>query len=224
MMIDFHSHILPGLDHGSSSVETSLEQLRLASTHGVDKVVATSHFYPHRENVDRFVARRKHSVDKLTKCLTPDLPEIKIGAEVLICDNIEDIPMLDELCISGTRILLLELPFTDFSRGYLDSVSTLIAKGYTVVLAHADRYNPANIEQLLDVGAMIQLNADSLDRVFVKRHIRDWIKRGKVCARGSDIHGPDQRAYKRFTAAYKRLGDQTDIISAASDKMWRMFK
>ena len=48
--IDFHAHILPGVDHGSNSVEISDFQLKLAAESMIDTVIATSHFYPHKES------------------------------------------------------------------------------------------------------------------------------------------------------------------------------
>ena len=44
-MIDFHSHVLPGIDDGSSCVEESLDMLRIAKSQGVIKMLATTHFY-----------------------------------------------------------------------------------------------------------------------------------------------------------------------------------
>ena len=44
-MIDIHTHILPGLDDGSSSIEESEKMLCMLSEQGVDTVVATPHFY-----------------------------------------------------------------------------------------------------------------------------------------------------------------------------------
>lgn len=47
-MIDFHSHILPGIDDGSKSTEESLEMLDMLRAQGVDTVAATPHFTPGR--------------------------------------------------------------------------------------------------------------------------------------------------------------------------------
>ena len=44
-MIDFHSHILPGVDDGPQNMEDSLSMLRSSFLQGVDLVVSTSHFY-----------------------------------------------------------------------------------------------------------------------------------------------------------------------------------
>ena len=43
-MIDFHSHILPGVDDGSKSVEETFELLKEAKEAGFDSVISTSHY------------------------------------------------------------------------------------------------------------------------------------------------------------------------------------
>ena len=222
-VVDFHSHILPYADHGSSSIDVSLAQLSLAAEHGVKRIILTPHYYPHRENPESFIARREKCYNKLLANLNEDLPDVRLGAEVLICDNIEEMPHLDDLCVRGTRILLLELPFTDFSDSYSDSVKYLIADGYDVVLAHADRYDPSNIDRLVAFGAKIQLNADSLSSLLVKKHIKRWINDGCVYAIGSDIHGEDEKAYKRFNKALARLSS-VSAVEAFADEVWSSSK
>ncbi len=220
-IVDFHAHILPGCDHGSSSSTVSLAQLRLAKKHGVTRIVATSHFYPQRHSVEGFVKKRSECYEKLMDAREADMPEVKLGAEVLICDNIDELPGLSELCISGTKALLLELPFSDFSSSYISTVKYLIHDGYDVILAHADRYDKKNIEKLIEVGAKIQLNAGSLSKLFVKGHLYDWMKRGLVYAIGSDIHKADETAYKNFEHSVKKsLKKYAPEIKAKSDALW----
>ena len=218
-LIDFHSHIIPRADHGSSSVDTSLLQLQYAAKNGFSRVVATPHFYPYQENVARFIARRDDCYARLKEQITEDLPEVILGAEVLICDNLESMPDLDLLCISGTNILLIELPFTDFSDSFVYSIKMLIKNGYDVILAHADRYNPRNIDRLVAVGAKIQLNVDSLSHMIIPAHIKNWVADNLVVALGSDIHGPDRQAYKRFIKALKHLGEKSDSIMQSTDEL-----
>ena len=64
-IVDFHSHTLPCIDHGSLSLKTSIAQLGLASEHGVSRVLATPHFYPHAHNLFDFIEKRKRSVEML---------------------------------------------------------------------------------------------------------------------------------------------------------------
>ena len=219
-IVDFHSHILPHADHGSSSTATSLTQLKLAQDFGVKRIILTPHYYPQKENPDHFIERREKCYAHLLKSLPSDAPELRVGAEILICDNIEEMPLLDQLCIRGTKVLLLELPFSDFSKSYVDSVSYLTYNGYTVVLAHADRYNPSDIDALIDAGAKVQINAEALAKLFIGKHIKKWLDNGVVYAIGSDIHGEDKKAYKVFNNAIKKISCYIDNVSNMSDSIW----
>lgn len=219
-IVDFHTHIIPRADHGSSSTATSVYQLNLANKYGVKRIIATPHFYPFKENPDNFLQRRNACYHHLKERLLNEYPAIKLGAEILICDNIEEMPMLDALCIEGTKALLIELPFTDFFDSYVTSINLLVKNGYTVILAHADRYDPNDIKRLIAVGAYVQLNADALCGLFIPKHIKRWLNDNRVAAIGSDIHGEDKKAYRRFNKAIKRLKKHIDFIKSFSDSIW----
>ena len=222
-IVDFHAHVLPRADHGSSSLEDSLRQLELAKECGVSRIVATPHFYPHRDSVESFLARRDASCKKLIEAADPSV-EIIPGAEVLLCDNIESLPGIERLCALGTKTLLLELPFSDFTRDHYYSVCELLKREFDVVLAHVDRYPTENIEQLLGVGARAQINADSLATFTRKRKLYEWLEKGRVVAIGSDIHGPDKHAYKRFRTAKKKIAAYLEYVRSESDKIFNSAK
>ena len=217
---DFHAHILPALDHGTSSVEESLAQLRLAADNGVGRIVATSHFYPESSSVATFVARRSESYRLLCDALTSGLPEIKLAAEVLLCPGMHRMEDLSQLCIDGSSSILIELPFNGFGADHVEALRGIISLGYDVVLAHADRYDPVLINSLLPLGCRIQLNASALSGLFVRRHLRNWCARGSVVAIGSDIHGADRKAYRRLVRAVHRLGDYAEYVRRESDAIW----
>ena len=218
-IVDFHAHIIPRADHGSSSVEVSVNQLSLAQQSGVTRIVATPHFYPARDSVESFLERRNRHFAELSEANITEC-SIRLGAEVLICDNLESMPGLERLCISGTNSLLLELPFSDFEKQYILTVKTLVARGFDVVLAHADRYEPENIEKLLALGARIQLNASSLVGFFKPKHLYKWMERELVVALGSDIHGADRKYYKNFVTAKNKIGEHLLYIKRQSDEIW----
>ena len=220
-IIDFHSHILPYADHGSYSEETSLKQLKFAVKAGVDIVVATPHFYPPEHNVKSFVAKQEICYNKLINVRDKNGVDIKVlkGAEVLICQGLENLPDLNMLCIENTNTLLLELPLYEFRTSYAETAGAIIEAGYNVVLAHADRYEPADVEMMIASGVKIQLNADSFSTLFVKKHIIDWINRGLVVALGSDIHMSDGSAYKKFAKAIKKLSSKAKGIMNETQKI-----
>lgn len=220
-LVDFHSHIIPRADHGSDSVSTSLEQLRLASKYGVSRIVATPHFYPQRSDVDSFLAKRARGYCSLLESIDENAPRIILGAEVLYCENLENLPNLDKLCLGNSRILLLELPFSDFDRGVTRTIRSLIDADYQILLAHADRYSPEDINSILMPGVKIQLNAKSLATLFKNKQLYSWISDGWVVALGSDIHNADEQAYKQFTKAQKKIGAALDGLIRESDRMWQ---
>ena len=214
---DFHTHVLPSADHGSSSIETSLFQLKSAEKCGVSRIVATPHFYPHKESVSAFIAKR----DQSFKALEPYIPEsvdLCLGAEVLFCGNIENIPDVEKLCINGSNIMLLELPFAAFDVNELSSLGVLVDRGIEIIIAHAERYSSDIIDECLDYGATLQINASSL--VSLDRKVQEWLDMGVVSAMGSDIHGKNKRAYKIFTKAVKKISKYVDGIKASSDALW----
>ena len=81
--IDFHAHILPGMDHGSRDLATALLQWQMLSDLGVACVVATPHFYAQDEpSVDDFIVRRDAAAQALCNAVTGDM-RLFLGAEVL---------------------------------------------------------------------------------------------------------------------------------------------
>ena len=84
MIGDFHSHILPGVDDGSTSLEESLAMLTLEAEQGVRHVVATPHFYAHHDTPEAFLSRRAAAEAMLREALKdhPELPGFTVGAEV----------------------------------------------------------------------------------------------------------------------------------------------
>ena len=112
--IDLHSHILPQLDDGSDSVEMSLAMLRREAEQGVDVVCATSHYYAKYNSIPAFCERRAEAMERLAAVLTLDLPQVLPAAEVAYFPRMEE-QDLTPLCIQGTRTLMLEMPFADWT-------------------------------------------------------------------------------------------------------------
>ncbi len=216
---DFHTHLLPTADHGSSSIETSVCQLKLAEECGVSRIVATPHFYPHKDSVSSFLAKRDASYASLLPHI-PESIELRIGAEVLFCGNLENIPDVEKLCIFDSNVMLLELPFAAFDINELSSVGALIDKGIEIIIAHAERYSTVLIDECLDYGATLQINATSL---AVDKRIPGWLECGYISALGSDIHGRDKNAYKCFKKAPKRIKSYINEIKNRSDSLWEKF-
>lgn len=223
-IIDFHAHILPGCDHGSRNVKTSLKQLSLASQAGIDVICATSHFYAHKEDVEAFLERRERSFSKLKAELNASSPQIVLGAEVLAFEGIERLPGLEKLCLSGTNMLLLEMPFTPWTEVLIESVEKLCEQDrFKIILAHVERYDEDDIDYLCSLGALCQVNADSFSGLFTKKHLKNLVAESLVAFVGSDIHGTDS-GYTSWAKMKKRNSRIFEAVQEESNRVINQFK
>lgn len=187
--LDYHAHILPGCDHGSDCVETSQKQIAMAKEAEIKTICATPHFYPHRDTIHSFLRRRQLSYEKLCAYLTGDDPQILLGAEVLICDEIENMEDLHSLCLEGTDEILIEMPFFKWSPSIWNTIYRLHdMENIRPIIAHADRYPVEDIELLIQAGMMLQLNVDGFSKLFRRKKYLSWMENGYVKYLGSDIH------------------------------------
>lgn len=198
-IIDFHMHILPGIDDGSRDVETSRRMLEISAKQGVEIIVATPHFYASRDRIEHFLEKRNRAEEQIRVELQNYDLQMRFGAEVAFFRGISRAEKLDELTVEGTKLLLLEMPFMPWEAVDIAEVKTLIEeRGYRVLLAHLERYldlpgNKHRIEELLELPLYVQINAQSLT---------DWRKRGRLLklfrdgqahVLGSDAHGLHRR-------------------------------
>lgn len=189
LAVDYHSHILPGCDHGSANLETSMKQVELSKKAGIKVLCATSHFYPHRESVESFLERRNASAKLLSEHIDSNSQTLLLGAEVLICDGIDRLEGLERLCLQGTDELMIEMPFYEWPEEIIDTFIRLTErKEFKVVLAHADRYPTDSVMIAINEGVKLQLNACCLMNPFKRKRYFDWIDQGHVKYLGSDIH------------------------------------
>ena len=198
-MIDFHSHILPGIDDGSRDVGMSLQMLNAMKKQGVETVCATSHFYATQRSVDRFLFRRHEAWEKLKAILPPDAPRILLGAEVLYYPGIAYMEELPSLCLQGTDIVLLEMPFEPWTAYMTREVSDLARRGdVQILLAHIERYffyQPISVwDGFLDLGILMQANAEFFLPFKTRRKAMRLLDDGYIHLLGSDAHNMSSRA------------------------------
>ncbi len=223
-LIDFHAHILPHMDHGSARTATAHAQLETIQAAGVEEVCATSHFYPQSTLPADFLSEREKSRAHLFKTYgDKPRPRLLMGAEVLICPGLDEMEGLADLCVEGTRILLLEMPFTNekWGQALFDTVHYICRAGITPVLAHVDRYPKDLIEAMFDRGVYGQLNASALDHWIKPRHMLRWIDQGHIVALGSDVHGSDPARYRPFEKLVHACPDRVEAIMERTNTLLR---
>ncbi len=215
-MTDFHSHILPAVDDGSSSLEESLKMLELSASHGVKRIIATPHFYPNYHTVDGFLEKRNAAYEELKQHTKSSHPQIVLGAEVKFYNGISRLEDLSKLFIEGTEILLLEMPFERWSEYTIRELINLSSAGIcTVVIAHIDRYinfqTKSVISELIRNGILFQVNADAFKHFTLRRKITKLLKQGSIHFIGTDCHNLTDRAPNieiAYNAILKKFGEQ----------------
>lgn len=211
-VVDFHSHILPVMDDGSASAEESLAMMKLASQQGIRRMVATPHFYPHREDPERFLHRRREAELILRQAMSgcPGLPELEIGAEVYFFRGMSSYERLHELTIEGTDCILVEMPMSKWSDSMYAELRRINTNaGLIPVIAHVDRYiSPLRThgipERLGELPVIVQANANFFLRSSTRAMALKMLKDDKIHLLGSDCHNLDERK--------PNLGPAVDVI------------
>ena len=235
---DIHTHILPRADDGSSSSAESIEMLCALFDQGVRRVVATPHFYASTDEPDVFFERRGASINRLIERINEEIakdeslrariPDIYLGGEVEFFSAMSNVEVLSEICISGTKHLLVEMPFSPWKPSMLEELYMLrIKQGITPIIAHIDRYfgffKMDMLYDLLDNGVKIQMNADAFLRFSTRRRALDLLSMGMVSYIGSDTHNMGRRAPQIGAAIAeieKRLGSEAiDMILSNGNRL-----
>ena len=201
MLIDFHSHILPGIDDGSPNLDCTEELLREEIRQGVDVVCATPHFYASHVSVHDFLARRDRAY-KMTRqmCLQKgiELP-ICCGAEVYYFPGMGDADRLPDLTLAGSDVILLEMPFAQWDETVYKDVRKVIYKQHLkVVLAHLERYFAYQKKKdiwtdILNLPVTVQLNAGCVEDRKKRKFALKVLESDLPAVLGSDCHNMSSR-------------------------------
>ncbi len=209
-MIDFHSHILPGIDDGSRSADESIAMLNLQISQGVTRVVATPHFLANKESVEAFLLRREASYKTLQQHENfPKNIQLHLGAEVSYYEGISKLKNLPSLCFTNSNLLLIEMPISKWSNYMIHEVMDLAClPGTQIVLAHVERYRSLQSndvwQQLLHNDILMQVNANYFLRLATRRKGLSQLLHNQIHFLGSDCHDLKIRPPK-IGEAYKYI-------------------
>lgn len=200
-VIDFHSHILPGIDDGSRNVLESIQMLQIEAEQGISKVVLTPHFYAHCDNLEEFLKRRSYSEKMLRDEMKhhPGLPEITLGAEVYFFSGISNCSELKDLSIGSGKYVLIEMPQSPWTDDQFRELERIYTKqGLIPIIAHIDRYisrfRTFGIPQrLMQLAVLIQANADFFLEKKTTAMAMRMLRNGNIHLLGSDCHSLHSR-------------------------------
>lgn len=199
-MLDIHTHILPGMDDGSRSVEQSIRMLEKEAQQGVSAVVMTPHYDAARESPERFALRKAESERRLLVALGDrgGIPDLISGAEVAFFEGISRVEDLKPLCIGGAKFMLIEMPFCPWNRRMLGELDELRqVRGVQPILAHIERYRSFQtaglFEELSEKGFWQQCNTSFFLQWQTSRQAMHLLKHRVIHFVASDCHGMNHR-------------------------------
>lgn len=217
--IDIHSHIIPGVDDGSQSIEESLLMLDKAYNEGIRTMIATPHY-----GLENGYAPSKSAVDEgfaQLKAAAADLhPDLRLfqGCELFAAGDIKKRAV--GRTMAGTDYLLVE--FTEYDANYVsyaeicNTMIGLAADGtYRPILAHANRYrdfaeHAIELRHLVDCGVYLQINAYDLaeNPKLRVRQLAQWLVDHELAHfLGTDAHRMErQRPNQKLRPPIMRSG------------------
>lgn len=189
-MIDIHSHLLPGVDDGSRSIEMSVPVLERFAADGVECIVLT----PHLLASEAKTAPYERHVEILAglRAAVSRAPELRLGWEIMLDEPNADL-RAPQLGLGGSRALLVEFPRTSVPARAAGELFRIRSTGSVPVLAHPERYWGCTVEKVTEwraAGAVIQMDTAGLvGKGSIATISRALLEAGVVDLFASDNHG-----------------------------------
>lgn len=171
-MFDLHNHLLPGVDDGAKDWDMALAMARMAYDDGIRAMIFTPH------NSAWWNGYYQTKIEPLTQEFQRRL--LDAGLDLRVgpgCEIYVDLDILKRIKdgraapLNGSRYLLVELPFTSWPLYAEQVVFELQSAGYSVILAHPERYTavmekPYLMQSLAERGVLSQVTSGSLEGKF----------------------------------------------------------
>lgn len=217
---DIHTHILPGVDDGAQDMTQARRLLQMAWQNGTRTVILTPHYRgKYKKNTPQ---QLKEAYDWLCEVIKEELPDMHLylGNEIYYeADAPEAMHDGRVLSLNDSQYVLLEFQTKSLRSQIINAVSETIRCGFIPIVAHVERYeisrtDPRLVEELLEIGALLQLNADSVmgtNGFGIKRFCHKLLQQEMVHFIASDSHGIKHRPpllRECFLRVHKKYGQE----------------
>jgi len=171
IMVDMHSHVLPGIDDGAKTPEESIALIRKMMELGIKKIIATPHI------MADYYKNTSESINGALTLLKAELEKeqidivIEAAAEHYFDESFESRVNRNDLMIMGDGYVLFEFSFISQPPNVFGVIQKIKDLGYKPILAHPERYPYMDLEQFKtfhDWGVAFQLNTISLTGYYGK--------------------------------------------------------
>lgn len=193
---DVHSHLIPGIDDGSKSMDDTLMMLKKFQELGYQKVITTPHIMSDyfNNNPDTILG----GLEKVREAIKKEGLQIQIeaAAEYYTDTMFQELIEKKEILTFGDNYVLFELSFQYEPANVKEVIFELTSAGYQPILAHVERYpyyinKWDKIEDYINRGVKLQLNLNSLTGGYgkdIQKMAQSLIEKDLIDLVGSDCH------------------------------------
>lgn len=221
---DLHSHLIPGIDDGSKSMDDSIQMIEAFIAQGYTKLITTPHIMSHRYPNSRAIIEEGLVALKEELNARNIAIEIEVASEYYLDETVMDLVQERDIMTFGDNYMLFEMSYVQ-PLHYLDEmVYEMKIAGYNPVLAHPERYiymheDFSKYERLKESGLLFQVNIPSLGG-FYSKAIQTAAKQiadaGMIDFIGSDAHKIrhlDALREVRAQKAYAKVFENNTILN-----------
>lgn len=198
MKLDFHSHILPGIDDGATDINNAVRLATAMKEWGFDRVTCTPHITNKFRNTPETIRPAFEQLQEALYVQGVDL-DLKMSAEYRIVPQTwPEVLEKGWIMPIEDRFVLMELPIFDPTDigdlKPLEEFKKVVSMGLTPLLPHPERYfylSRRELMEFLEAGVRIQSNYGSLAGLYgdtAEQNARCLADEGLVSYWGTDMH------------------------------------
>jgi len=194
--VDIHSHLIPGIDDGSKSMESTLGMIGSLKALGFGQFITTPHIIQNVWNNNRkTIQQGEIAVIESLSSNNQEIP-FKAAAEYMLDTSFSELLQKEKLLTLKDNYVLVEMSYLNPPMQLVDLIYETQLAGYTPVLAHPERYlfyhnNTSEYEKLKKAGCLFQMNLLSSVGYYgegVAKTADNLLKKGMIDFVGSDVH------------------------------------
>jgi tyrosine-protein phosphatase YwqE len=196
LLVDFHSHFLPGLDDGCATLEESMILISKMAEYGYTRLIMSPHIMgDYYKNTPEGIGEKLELVKNEASLRNINIA-LNATAEYYLDEWFDDKLKSKNLIPFGKNNLLFEISYVNEPRNLFETVFNIQVAGFQPVLAHPERYsfyhnNFEIYEKLAEQGCQLQVNLLSLIGYYgpnEKKIAEKLIEKNLVYYVSSDAH------------------------------------
>jgi len=192
IIVDIHSHLLPGIDDGVKTLDESVEIIKKFKSLGYEKLIITPHVMSDGYNNSTELILNKF--EKLKNVI--DFITLDVSAEYNLDEEFIKRVENKDLILVNNKYVLFETSYYTKPSVFEESIFKLQTLGITPIFAHPERYRYLQndldkYKKIKDLGVLFQCNINSFGGYYgkiAKKTVNYLAKRGLIDFLGSDVH------------------------------------